>query len=786
MGSDRARELRQQGIAAAKAGNKDEARRLLQEAIRLEPASEPAWLWLASVARDTRERLFALQKVIEINPKNDAARQALAASQPPAAPVPPPIPPPAPPSAPGGLGLRKLGQPPPVPQPPTPPPLTTASPFTTGAAAFTDLPTGTATPPPRPAAGRGAALPPAGGRAKLNTQEMMSQPPGVPLPGADAVSAAQKQIELLVRDAMAPLPASPLKWVKKTKRRAGEGDVVVLRLYVAGALMGALVVLGIVGTVVVLSNDDLRSIVIAPTRTFTSTPTATPTSTPGVTPTPSPQPRRSPTPTPQPPLNLTPANPYSLPQATDIYPPVFERPLQDAISLLNQGQFSAALPTIEAERGLTTQRFNPNPYYFEAVALIGLGEYDDALDVLDEAEGRLDEAPNDNFAPLIDSGFAQVYYARGLDADRSGEAADAEADFALAQERAEAAREGDPRLEQPYIVLARLLAAEREFSDAIAILDEGLAVDALEASTRLLVTKGDVYFAQREYDLVQNQAFLALYIDPNTEAAYRLQIQAALAQNAPGQAVLYAQTYLFYFPGSMTAYRLLGEARLAEGNVDLALAAYNQALNGEDETAETPVLLAARAALFAGQGRAADALADYTRAYDLTDDPAIRAQRMIAAYEAGRYATALEDADALTGRDALPEAVLDLVVARATLDQAAADDEETAAVFNAALSRLNPLLTDETLPAELLPVVQEYAARAQLGVGGTSAALNLIEQAIAAGRTPSRVYVRGLIHEAQGERQEAARDYEWVIAWGQTYPVPFSADAEERLEALQS
>ena len=79
---DDARELRQQGIREAKAGHKDEARELLQQSIRLDPDNEAAWLWLASVARDNRERVFCLEKLLEINPENDTARKALdAASQ---------------------------------------------------------------------------------------------------------------------------------------------------------------------------------------------------------------------------------------------------------------------------------------------------------------------------------------------------------------------------------------------------------------------------------------------------------------------------------------------------------------------------------------------------------------------------------------------------------------------------------------------------------------------------------------------------------------------------------
>src|SRR3990172_1259600 len=79
LSSEQARQLRQQGIDAAKAGRKDEARRLLQQAIRLEPGNEMAWLWMASVSNDKRERLFCLKKLLEVNPANETALKALGA-----------------------------------------------------------------------------------------------------------------------------------------------------------------------------------------------------------------------------------------------------------------------------------------------------------------------------------------------------------------------------------------------------------------------------------------------------------------------------------------------------------------------------------------------------------------------------------------------------------------------------------------------------------------------------------------------------------------------------------
>ena len=68
-----------QGIAAAKAGDKSAARRLLTWAVRLDPDSEIAWIWLSSVLDTTQGRAFCLQKVLALNPQNLAAVKGLAA-----------------------------------------------------------------------------------------------------------------------------------------------------------------------------------------------------------------------------------------------------------------------------------------------------------------------------------------------------------------------------------------------------------------------------------------------------------------------------------------------------------------------------------------------------------------------------------------------------------------------------------------------------------------------------------------------------------------------------------
>ncbi len=730
MANDEARALRQQGIAAAKAGQKDEARSLLQQAIRLEPNSEAGWMWLASVARDQRERIFALQKLLELNPDNATARQALDTL----------------------LGAR--GEMPPAPASPREQPGAQDAAPSTAQAAASDY-----------------------GQAFTEDPSAV----GVPMPAAEAVAAAERRAAELINDHLARDPGAAIQWTPKTRGRAGERDFTVLRLQIAAVVAAA--VLGLIGLalVVVNTNADVRALVFAPTATFTHTPTSTPSPTPGVTPTPSPEPRVPPTETPVPPIFMTGADPYNLPQATAIYPPILDRPLEQAVVALDRGRSAAALPTLAAERRLTENEFRAQPYYYEARALIAEGELADARTLLEEAEERITGRTANTERALIESAFAQLALAEAEAAEAANQRSRMRDGLEEAAERAASASELDARLPEPYIIQSRVLRRERDFDAALEILNAGLDQRALPSNVDLLVEKGRVYLDQREYDLADAQAALALYVDPRTAAAHELRIAASMAEDRPGAAVLQIEDFLHYLPGSAQAWRLLGDARQAEGNHDLALVAYSQALAGDDREIERDVLVA-RAELYAARGRWDLAREDLTDALALDDDPAIRARRMIAAYQAGRYAVAADDAEALAETDALPEAELNLWTARILVDGA---DGDSAVPYRQALNLLAPLIGSESdLPGALRPIVNEYLARAHLGANDPDTALGFINQALQAGETPARHLVRGLIFEAQDEIEAARQEFNWVLMWNDIAPVAAAAQAAERLDAL--
>ena len=63
----------EQGIAALKAGQREQARKFLASAIRQDPNNERAWLWMYNAANNDTERLYCLEQAVRINPGNKKA-----------------------------------------------------------------------------------------------------------------------------------------------------------------------------------------------------------------------------------------------------------------------------------------------------------------------------------------------------------------------------------------------------------------------------------------------------------------------------------------------------------------------------------------------------------------------------------------------------------------------------------------------------------------------------------------------------------------------------------------
>jgi tetratricopeptide (TPR) repeat protein len=87
-----------EGIAAAKAGHKAQAKQLLLQVAELDETNVLAWLWLSGVVESRAEQEICLENVLELEPNHQVAQQALARlrqqpAQPPPVSPPEPVPP---------------------------------------------------------------------------------------------------------------------------------------------------------------------------------------------------------------------------------------------------------------------------------------------------------------------------------------------------------------------------------------------------------------------------------------------------------------------------------------------------------------------------------------------------------------------------------------------------------------------------------------------------------------------------------------------------------------------
>jgi len=74
----RLQEILDNGVRAARAGDRETAQRLLKQVIAEDPNNELALIWLASSVTSSAERRMYLQQVVRVNPNNKRARDALA------------------------------------------------------------------------------------------------------------------------------------------------------------------------------------------------------------------------------------------------------------------------------------------------------------------------------------------------------------------------------------------------------------------------------------------------------------------------------------------------------------------------------------------------------------------------------------------------------------------------------------------------------------------------------------------------------------------------------------
>jgi tetratricopeptide (TPR) repeat protein len=625
---------------------------------------------------------------------------------------------------------------------------------------------------------------------------------GIPLPDVDYLEAAATYAAA-VGERYSDLPDNGTQWTLKRRNRAGENEIVRLRARIAGTVIGILAVFGLVAAVILSISPDAQRIVLGVrTATNTLTPTRTFTPTPGLTDTPTPtldftanptftaSPTYNLTFTPQAALNIRTPRPTEIP----LYG-LLELGVQNAARAINDGRYADALPTLEAERQLVAINFNANPYYYEAIAYADTGEFTRAFDLLEEAEGRLEELSGADLAgytATVNLAYAEVLIRQGLAARAVGQALPAGA-MTQARERAALALEFNLRYSRAHEITAQSYVLERDYDAAYEVLAAAREVEGLGDDPNLYTIEGLAALAQgRDLAALGSQdaaerfaradylAGYALFLNPYEESAHTLRVEAALAEGDPGKAVRYTQTYRAAYPDSPHAFRLLGDARTAEGNGDLALAAYTRAVElGDDIDALVEALLA-RAELYTQQRRYDLALADYTRISEARpDDPALQALRMDAAYLAGDYAAAQADIEALRGSRVRTSGELDLLQGMILYDTADGSEPQ--------LRRARDLLDGATVPGTREGMRSEYLARVLFALGDFADAEEAITAALRSGQNGSRRFLSAQIRDALADDLvSAVRDYEWVLAWDTVYAFPFADTASERLTILQT
>ena len=73
--------LLREGLAAAKAGDRERARELLTRVVRLDDRNVTAWLWLSGVVDDLNHRELCLQTALRLDPQNEAVQRGLGQSR---------------------------------------------------------------------------------------------------------------------------------------------------------------------------------------------------------------------------------------------------------------------------------------------------------------------------------------------------------------------------------------------------------------------------------------------------------------------------------------------------------------------------------------------------------------------------------------------------------------------------------------------------------------------------------------------------------------------------------
>lgn len=755
-------ELLKAGIEAARAGDRNQARMLLAQAIKANPQSEAAWLWMSGVLEKPEDRIRSLQQVLNINPQNEMAIKGLQALNVDVAPV---SPPPAEPEyiepEPEPLGVPQADLRAPIDEP------------TVEAGIPEPTFDGSGVPIPNPAAIQQAVQ-----QVKPIVDELVSQ------------TGSRLQVEWaapLLPENASPLPipsveeetaASSSTKAKKSRRvqlpniRFDPRSVNPIVYYVIGGVIG-LVILG--GLIITVINNTREARIAA-----NATPTPSPTPVESPTPTVTAQPSRTPTPegrpiTPEPTILPEGAPRGNLAFMATPTEPYVATPHRGTV--LGEAQTAFYLDDYESTIELVMEAIeegetSPDAYYYLGLAQFNLNDFDAARETLEQGI-----ATDGNFAPN--------YAALGvvLEAEGSPE---------RAQVASLDAKRIDPELLTPYLTLARLYAdnstltrpADETENDELdgfdaAFTEVGAALDAdsnFQFDVNLLALQSELLRRDGELDDSLAVANLAVYVDPAAEGAVLAANRTRLDLEYYDSIIISLERYLDEVnPSSSDAWGLLAEAYRSTGRSEDALMAYGRV----EQLTDDPQLLLGRGLLLYEEGNYEAAYEALSRLDDF--DPSQRdvlLSRALSAIEIGEAEQALDDLTLV--REELGDDFdleLDVVYIQVLVEVGQTEE----AIFEA-----TRFLGLQNIEPELRAQAFEARATAHLEEGNGSFAFNDATAALNISENVTRYYLQARALELTLQPTQAQRVYEYVVYWGTILGNPVTEDAAERLDALQN
>ncbi len=618
--------------------------------------------------------------------------------------------------------------------------------------------------------------------------------------------------DLLRRYNPQPVDHLNIPWTHKRRKRYGEGGAT--RLRQALYAVAALVLIGFAAVVVLAISqvdflDRLRGeeVGVVYTRVPSLTPTLTMTPTIG-----------GPTPTPFPGTMAVPAtsvpagleqrgNPYGLASPTALYPRVnvnVARLVEEAVNYYSIGDYDEAIRLLSTEREQSDHCY-PSVVYYEALSHAAEGDYRQALDLLNEA--RAYEPPRGFTScqgePLILAGLAQVSFMQ----NPQSQDALTFSDQALS---------ADPRLIQAVVTKARAQLVRGQVTAALSTVTQALLESPED--TNLLILAAEIQLANNQLRIALDYIGQALYIEPALQPALHLQAETylRLAGQSPagsqeqvqyyGLAVLSAQTLLQYYAGDPAGYLYLAQARLGEGNDDLAEEALTRIIDVRanlPESAQSIILDAfrLRGDLYFRQGRFESAKDDlervaYTGSGALNSDVAATladiAFKIEDYAEANIWLSQLLSADRSNREYQLLQAKTLVELCTFYPDQLTCEyDTILSALSDAFVASLTAL--DQRADAYSYRAQARYWTTVRRGVSlaqserqsALQQALADVALALAVRQTAVDHYVRGLILEELGDIVPAYEEYQWVVYWSDLYPYPFTtSEFDRRFAAL--